>query len=72
MFPETGRNIPVTIENYAFVDQFGRETVSWIPPILTEYPGTHSYPGVIRDQRFDDSSAQLRPPLTFGPHTVPW
>ena len=30
MFPETGRNIPFTIENYAFVDEFGRETVSWI------------------------------------------
>jgi hypothetical protein len=30
MFPETGRNIPFSIENYAFVDQFGRETVSWI------------------------------------------
>lgn len=30
MFPETGRDIPFTIENYAFVDQFGRETVSWI------------------------------------------
>ena len=30
MFPETGRNIPFTIENYAFIDRFGRETVSWI------------------------------------------
>ena len=30
MFPETGRNIPFQIENYAFVDRFGRETVSWI------------------------------------------
>ena len=30
MFPETGRDIPFTIENYAFRDQFGRETVSWI------------------------------------------
>ena len=30
MFPETGRNIPFTIENYAFVDDFGRETVSWV------------------------------------------
>ena len=30
MFPETGRDIPFTIENYAFVDRFGRETVSWI------------------------------------------
>ena len=30
MFPEVGRDIPFTIENYAFVDDFGRETVSWI------------------------------------------
>jgi hypothetical protein len=30
MFPEVGKNIPFTIENYAFVDQYGRETVSWI------------------------------------------
>jgi hypothetical protein len=30
MFPETGRQIPFTVENYAFVDRFGRETVSWI------------------------------------------
>ena len=30
MFPETGRNIPFRIENYAFIDQFGRETVTWI------------------------------------------
>jgi uncharacterized protein DUF4166 len=30
LFPETGKNVPFTIENYAFVDRFGRETVSWI------------------------------------------
>jgi hypothetical protein len=30
MFPETGRNIPFTIENYAFIDHFGRETVTWV------------------------------------------
>lgn len=30
MFPEVGRNIPFTIENYAFIDQFGRETVTWV------------------------------------------
>ena len=30
MFPECGRNIPFTIENYAYQDNFGRETVSWI------------------------------------------
>ena len=29
MFPETGRNIPFTIENYGYKDSFGRETVSW-------------------------------------------
>jgi hypothetical protein len=30
MFPEQGRDIPFTIENYAYVDRFGRETVTWI------------------------------------------
>ncbi len=30
MFPETGENIPFTIENYAYKDSFGRETVTWI------------------------------------------
>jgi hypothetical protein len=30
MFPQGGRNIPFTIENFAYVDRFGRETVTWI------------------------------------------
>ena len=30
MFPEHGRGIPFTIENYAYVDGFGRETVTWL------------------------------------------
>jgi len=30
MFPEQGRNVPFTIENYAFRDALGRETVTWI------------------------------------------
>lgn len=30
MFPEDGRNVPFTIENYAFVDDAGRETVTWV------------------------------------------
>jgi hypothetical protein len=30
MFPETGRSVPFTIENYAYVDGFGRETVTWV------------------------------------------
>jgi hypothetical protein len=30
MFPVSGENVPFTIENYAYVDGFGRETVTWI------------------------------------------
>ena len=30
LFPERGRDIPFQIENYAYVDQFGRETVTWV------------------------------------------
>ncbi|WP_053376169.1 DUF4166 domain-containing protein [Paenibacillus sp. FJAT-27812] len=30
MFPQGGRDIPFTIENYAYIDRFGRETVTWI------------------------------------------
>jgi hypothetical protein len=30
MFPEHGRNVPFTIENYAYVDSFGREIVTWL------------------------------------------
>ncbi|GLX67977.1 DUF4166 domain-containing protein [Paenibacillus glycanilyticus] len=30
MFPQGGRNIPFTIENYAYCDSLGRETVTWI------------------------------------------
>jgi hypothetical protein len=35
MFPERGKNVPFTIENYAFIDDFGRETVSWIRTFRT-------------------------------------
>ncbi len=30
MFPERGENIPFTVENYAYRDQFDRETVTWL------------------------------------------
>lgn len=30
MFPQRGRDVPFTIENYAYRDSFGRETVTWI------------------------------------------
>ena len=30
MFPERGENVPFTIENWAYVDSLGRETVTWL------------------------------------------
>ncbi|TXK83541.1 DUF4166 domain-containing protein [Paenibacillus sp. N3.4] len=30
MFPQKGENIPFTIHNYAYMDSFGRETVTWV------------------------------------------
>lgn len=30
MFPEQGVNIPFTIQNYAYLDPLGRETVTWV------------------------------------------
>jgi len=30
MFPEQGRDIPFQIENWAYRDRFGRETVTWL------------------------------------------
>ncbi len=35
MLPETGRNVPFTIENYAYRDSFGRETVTWLRTFQT-------------------------------------
>lgn len=29
MFPSSGESVPFTIENYAYRDQYGRETVTW-------------------------------------------
>lgn len=30
MFPEQGQHVPFTIENYAYQDSLGRETVTWL------------------------------------------
>jgi hypothetical protein len=30
MFPEQGENVPFTLENWAYVDSFGRETIAWL------------------------------------------
>jgi hypothetical protein len=38
MFPEYGQNIPFTIENCAYVDSFGRETVTWLRTFQTRRP----------------------------------
>jgi hypothetical protein len=35
MFPEQGVDIPFTMENYAYRDRFGRETVTWIRTFQT-------------------------------------
>ncbi len=38
MFPEHGTAIPFTIRNYAYLDPFGRETVTWIRNFETRRP----------------------------------
>jgi hypothetical protein len=38
MFPEQGKSIPFTIQNYAYLDGFGRETVTWIRSFQTRRP----------------------------------
>ena len=38
MLPEHGANVPFTIENYAYCDGFGRETVTWIRTFETRRP----------------------------------
>lgn len=30
MFPESARDVPFMIENYAYIDSLGRETVTWV------------------------------------------
>ena len=35
MFPEQGRNVPFTIQNYAYRDPLGRETVAWVRSFST-------------------------------------
>lgn len=44
MFTETGRDVPFTVENYAYRDRFGRETLTWIRTFDFE-----------RQRRFDET-----------------
>jgi hypothetical protein len=43
MFPQKGRNVPFTIENFAYKDKLGRETITWIRK--------YQFPN--RERRFD-------------------
>ncbi|KAA9340268.1 DUF4166 domain-containing protein [Adhaeribacter soli] len=48
MFPETGTDIPFSIENYVYEDSLGRETVTWIrkfhfPEKLRRFDATMIY-----------------------------
>lgn len=38
MFPETGKDVPFTIQNYAYLDPLGRETVTWVRTFSTRRP----------------------------------
>lgn len=51
MFPERGRNVPFTIENYAYVDSFGRETVTWLRRFETRNPRRFDAYMVYSEQR---------------------
>ena len=37
MFPEHGKDVPFRIENYAYIDPLGRETVSWVRTFSTKH-----------------------------------
>jgi len=51
MFPERGKNVPFSIENYAFLDEFGRETVSWIRKFQTKTPRRFDAYMIYSDER---------------------
>jgi hypothetical protein len=38
MFPESGENVPFTISNYAYRDQLGRETITWVRTFALRKP----------------------------------
>lgn len=38
MFPERGAFVPFIVRNYAYLDPFGRETVTWIRDFATHHP----------------------------------
>jgi hypothetical protein len=51
MFPERGKSIPFSISNYAYVDEFGRETVTWIRKFSTRIPRRFDAYMIFSEQR---------------------
>lgn len=49
LFPETGRHVPFTIQNHPYLDEHGRETVTFVRTF--QLPGRR--PGTVRQRRFD-------------------
>jgi hypothetical protein len=51
MFPETGRDVPFQIENYAYLDPLGRETVTWVRTFHTQRPRRFDAYMIYSDER---------------------
>lgn len=62
LFPETGFNIPFEIRNYAYLDNFGRETITW--------KRSFAFPSIRRefDEYFVFSESRGTPILYAGTH----
>lgn len=51
MFPERGQNVPFTIQNYAYRDPLGRETVTWVRTFATRTPRRFDAYMIYSDER---------------------
>lgn len=51
LLPEQGENVPFAIENYAYVDRYGRETITWIRRFETARPGRFDAYMIFSEQR---------------------
>lgn len=51
MFPESGTNVPFTIRNYAYVDEYGRETITWVRNFSTPKPRRFDAYMIFSEQR---------------------
>ena len=51
MFPESGRDVPFQLHNYAYVDTFGRETVTWVREFRNKKPRRFDATMIYSEQR---------------------